>query len=516
MIGREVAAISETTLRDLEERSNAVIGSLQDRSSSMLSSLQQRTMELTAAYLQSTQAVRTALDEGTEQTVVALTGANERLRGELADVLGRLNDANRLLQQVAASASGNLGAVEDGLAGRVQHIEALLSEIATQTGRASDQVADQVDALRSVSSGAIQQALELAQNLEERGRALTDTTGEQMRTLTEAAAALERVESAHERGALWPPAGPGRASRPHQRPLAGSRIRHPLLHRPSSRGSLQNAEAKARQIGSVLAAAAETTTGAIGEQFERIRATTGEESERTAAALRTGYEQAAAEMAEALGNATAKFRDTMGEIARHDRPDPARAGGHPRRTAPRRRRAAAGDPGDDGQHAPRRRRPDQGSQRALRSGLPLQPDGRCGSGRPAPQGRVNETPVAATMAAVAAAVEQRIAQTPAPARHPGGRPPGGTEARSRSGARPRPPRHRHLSPGPAGCGASDSAPGGRPAREAGARGGWLSDLLNRASREETVEPTRAAGRPDRSREPTASNPSIRSRSTSPA
>ena len=96
-------------------------------------------------------------------------------------MLGRLNDANQLLQQVAASASGNLGAVEDGLAGRVQQIEALLSEIATQTGRASDQVADQVDALRSVSSGAIQQALELAQNLEERGRALTDTTGEQMR-----------------------------------------------------------------------------------------------------------------------------------------------------------------------------------------------------------------------------------------------------------------------------------------------------------------------------------------------
>jgi len=39
-----------------------------------------------------------------------------------------------------------------------------------------------------------------------------------------------------------------------------------------------------------------------------------------------------------------------------------------------------------------------------------------------------------------------------------------------------------------------------PAREAGARGGWLSDLLNRASREDIVEPTRsAAGRTDRTR-----------------
>jgi hypothetical protein len=40
-----------------------------------------------------------------------------------------------------------------------------------------------------------------------------------------------------------------------------------------------------------------------------------------------------------------------------------------------------------------------------------------------------------------------------------------------------------------------------PARDGGARGGWLSDLLNRASREENVEPSRGspAARPDRTR-----------------
>jgi hypothetical protein len=38
-----------------------------------------------------------------------------------------------------------------------------------------------------------------------------------------------------------------------------------------------------------------------------------------------------------------------------------------------------------------------------------------------------------------------------------------------------------------------------PARDAGARGGWLSDLLNRASRDETAEPARPAGRADRTR-----------------
>ena len=175
VIGREVAAISETTLRDLEERSNAVIGSLQDRSSSML-------LVAPGAHDGAHRRL-SAIDTGRAQRPRRRhradgRGAHRRQREPARrahDVLGRLNDANRLLQQVAASASGNLGAVEEGLAGRVQHIEALLSEIATQTGRASDQVADQVDALRSVSSGAIQQALELAQSLEERGRALTET-----------------------------------------------------------------------------------------------------------------------------------------------------------------------------------------------------------------------------------------------------------------------------------------------------------------------------------------------------
>ena len=77
--------------------------------------------------MQSTEAMRVAIDEGSARAVETLIGTNERLRGELSEVLGRLQDASILLQQVSASASGNLGAVEDGLSSRVQQIEGLLS-----------------------------------------------------------------------------------------------------------------------------------------------------------------------------------------------------------------------------------------------------------------------------------------------------------------------------------------------------------------------------------------------------
>jgi DNA anti-recombination protein RmuC len=486
IIGREVAAISDTTLRDLEERSGT-----------LLSSLQERTMELTASYMQSTEAMRSAIDEGTQQTVETLTGANERLRGELTEVLGRLQDGNRLLQQVAATASSNLGAVEDGLAGRVQHIESLLSEIATQTGRASDQVADQVEALRSVSSGAIQQALELAQSLEERGRALTDTTGEQMRTLTEATTALERVE------ARMSEALSGRQqaldellSRINDRSQdleSVTRSFTTLLE-----GSLESADAKARQLGSVLAAAAETTTNAIGEQFERIRATTGEESVRTAAALRTSYEQAAAEMTEALSNATAKFRDTMGEL----RGMTGQIQRELESTRAELRRGVVELPQETQEASANMRRVVADQIKALNELSALvSRSNRLVDAAPAAQPRkaaVNETPVAATMAAVAAAVEQRIAQTPAPAPVPAP-----TVARQ---AEPKPAPAPTPAPAPAPARQAPPTaerPASRreetPPRDAGARGGWLSDLLNRASRDDVEEPARTPARADRTR-----------------
>ena len=94
----------------------------------------------------------------------------------MTEVLGPPAGCQQSSQQVSASASGNLGAVEDGLSSRVQQIEGLLSEIATQTGRASEQVAEQVEALHRIR-GAIQQATELARTLDERGRALTAGAG---------------------------------------------------------------------------------------------------------------------------------------------------------------------------------------------------------------------------------------------------------------------------------------------------------------------------------------------------
>jgi hypothetical protein len=174
-------------------------------------------------------------------------------------------------------------------------------------------VAEQVDALKAVSAGALREAAELVIALDERGRSLSESTREQLRALADATLTLERIETrmsealSERREAL-------------ERVLVEIGERSEGLDETTRSLSssldetLRDAETKARQIGAVLADSAQNAAGAIGARFEQIRSTTDEEGQRTAAALRSTYELVTSDMSEALGSATSQFRDATDEL----------------------------------------------------------------------------------------------------------------------------------------------------------------------------------------------------------
>jgi phage-related minor tail protein len=170
-----------------------------------------------------------------------------------------------------------LGAVEGGLHDRVREIGAILGEVATQTGRASEQVAEQVDALRAVSSGALREAGELVGAMDTRGRMLTDSTQRQLAALTEATGTLELVET-RMRDAL------GERRDMLESLLSRVNERSEDLEQVTSRftamieDSLKATEAKARQIGGVLANSAQATSNVLGQELERLRTASGEKA----------------------------------------------------------------------------------------------------------------------------------------------------------------------------------------------------------------------------------------------
>ena len=78
--------------------------------------------------------------------------------------------------------------------------------------------------------------------------------------------------------------------------------------------SFQQAEARAREIGTFLADTSQATSSTIAAQFEGIRSATNNERERTAAAMRAAYEQANGEMTTLFGHAADRFQTAAAEL----------------------------------------------------------------------------------------------------------------------------------------------------------------------------------------------------------
>jgi hypothetical protein len=79
--------------------------------------------------------------------------------------------------------------------------------------------------------------------------------------------------------------------------------------------SFKQAEIRARDIGSFLTEASQATAGMIEQQFGEIRTNTGKERERTASALRNAYEQANTELNTIMRQTTDRFQSAASEMS---------------------------------------------------------------------------------------------------------------------------------------------------------------------------------------------------------
>ena len=74
------------------------------------------------------------------------------------------------------------------------------------------------------------------------------------------------------------------------------------------------AETRAREVGTFLSEATQSTVDTVEERFASVRAATGRERERTAAAMRAAYEQANEEMSRMLNDGTQRFSAAVTEM----------------------------------------------------------------------------------------------------------------------------------------------------------------------------------------------------------
>ncbi len=301
-IAREVADVGETVIRAIETRGSAVADVLEKNGSAVAALIDTKGQELTGRINASTHEFNEAIVGGAEQSVRGLTQAHRKLSGEITEVLNRLGDANGTLNNILASATNNLEAVETGLTERVRELESAMGQIIADTSNTSERVEKQVGVLREVSGGVLREASVLSQNIQLQGTALLKVTEELSSAQGRFDMALQRkhgdvqsIVSAIEQ-----------QNSEMESMMTGFQQ---LLQ-----DSLSAAEAKAREVSSTLHDASQSATANISEQYEMIRTLSAKERERTGASLRASYDQAMGELGSVFSEATVRFRDTAEQL----------------------------------------------------------------------------------------------------------------------------------------------------------------------------------------------------------
>ena len=383
------------------------------------------------------------------------------MRSELTQVLERLGATSGALERIVGSAGSDLDAIQGGLAERTAEFQRALGSISAQ-----------VAGLSRASAATQAEASALVERLGEHANSLTGA-------VQNLATTQESVDAAFEKRSGSLQALMGEIERKSQDFAT-------LMQSFASTVEefLQRAQARAKEINGALMMTTNGAAATVSSQFEMIRDNASKERERTAAALKEAYDQANAQLAGIMDQATERFKQSAAEVRTMAVEIQRELDGDEAGAAPRRARIAAGDERAGQRDAARHQRSDQGAERARRHRLQLERRLRYRRARraaaPPPPPAAPQPPAPAQIEAPRPKESARRKRPRAPSRRPRSsncprrRPCCG---RSRSSAR----RKRRAR-------ASCSRMPPTAAAPQRAQGGWLSDLLSRASRDEQPAP----------------------------
>jgi Apolipoprotein A1/A4/E domain len=275
----------------LRARSDEIHAVLETKGTDLVGHLSEKQAELTAALAQSAVDFKDALASTGGASVQALVDTNEKLKQEMTATIGALVDRNAALQEMIANADASFKLIETGLTARIQQFDQAVTGITKE-----------IEDLGANAGTTIGSA-----------RALYETIAHQQQALAGAAADLSRSQVELDR------------TLDERRAALGTLLNSVQAQRDdfdqmmSSFSaivdeSFRRVENRAQEIGSFLADTSQATAGMVERQFGDIRSSLGTERERTAALLHAAYEEANAEIEGILGQSTARFEVAANEM----------------------------------------------------------------------------------------------------------------------------------------------------------------------------------------------------------
>ncbi|HEY5217215.1 MAG TPA: hypothetical protein VIJ17_10040, partial [Pseudolabrys sp.] len=334
----DITSASERAISSIEEKAFAFSRTLLDNSSDITRMIN------TAGESASNNVTRT-LNELNETALKAITQSRQTatttvsemlethnmLRSDTTALFERLREANIMLQEVLSGSHQNMSALENTLMLRVSDFVTAMNEVTTSTVDATDRVETNISNFREITSSVITDLGQLANQFDSHGRDLAkaaelidhsnqrteETVSERRVQLDSLVATLDiRTEDLEQRLKRFS------SLLDESLEAASSRARD--VARVVSESSTEGSRAIAEQYNRVREQADEITrvvsdatvegSRAIAEQYDRVRENAEDERHRAAEAMRKVYEQTAGDTHALFQDASDRFAETVHDM----------------------------------------------------------------------------------------------------------------------------------------------------------------------------------------------------------
>jgi Apolipoprotein A1/A4/E domain len=247
-------------------------------------------------------ATRTAIEESKQTaaaTVADMLETHGMLRSDTTALFERLREANILLQEVLSGAQENMGSLERTMVTRVSDFVTAMNDVGGRSDATAAVVEKHLGAFNSLTSKVLVDLGQLATQFGTHGRSLAE--------------AVELLEKSNRRSEEA--IGSRRANIEALVSTLDARTEDfgQRLQRFSGllEESLEAASSRAREIAGVIAETSNESVRVIEQQFELVRTTSEEERKRTGETMNAVYDEAATQVHAMFRESADRFAEVM-------------------------------------------------------------------------------------------------------------------------------------------------------------------------------------------------------------
>ena len=232
-------------------------------------------------------------------TVAEMMETHTMLRSDSTALFERLREANILLQEVLSGAQENMNSIEHTMAARVSEFVAAMSDLSSKSGATTAKVEQHLGTFNNVTAKVLHDLGDLADQFSSHGRTLADAV-ELLDTSNRKTDEL--IASRHATIEALVSTLDARTEDFGQRLERFSGLLDELL---------DTAAARAREIAGIIAESSNEGVQSIEQQYDLVRKTSDEERLRTSEALNSIYDEASTEVQAMFNQSAGRFTEIM-------------------------------------------------------------------------------------------------------------------------------------------------------------------------------------------------------------